>query len=126
MAQRVGTTDLRQRLTDILQAVREQRAAYVVETFGRPQAVLINLDPTIGVEQAGTRPVLVVQCDPANERIPTVTVVPLTANLRAGRIHRRTGRAGRGDGIPQFPNLSANHQTEVWYHGAGRRTQVRK
>ena len=44
MEQRVGTTDLRQRLTDILQAVREQRAAYVVETFGRPQAVLINLD----------------------------------------------------------------------------------
>ena len=44
MAQRVGTTDLRQRLTDILQAVREQRATYVVETFGRPQAVLINLD----------------------------------------------------------------------------------
>ena len=44
MEQRVGTTDLRQRLTDILQAVREQRTAYVVETFGRPQAVLINLE----------------------------------------------------------------------------------
>ena len=28
---------------------------------------------------------LVVQCDLANERIPTVTVVPLTSNLRAGR-----------------------------------------
>jgi prevent-host-death family protein len=44
MAQRVGTTDLRQRLTDILETVREQRVAYVVETFGRPQAVLINLE----------------------------------------------------------------------------------
>jgi len=44
MAQKVGATDLRQRLTDVLQAVREQRETYVVETFGRPQAVLVNLD----------------------------------------------------------------------------------
>lgn len=51
----------------------------------RGDILLANLDPTVGVEQAGTRPVLVVQCDLANERIPTVTVVPLTSNLRAGR-----------------------------------------
>lgn len=44
-----------------------------------------NLDPVVGVEQAGTRPVLVVQNDEANSRIPTVTVVPLTSNLRASR-----------------------------------------
>jgi len=44
MAQTVGATDLRQHLTDVLQAVREQRETYVVETFGRPQAVLVNLD----------------------------------------------------------------------------------
>ena len=49
----------------------------------RGDILLANLDPTVGVEQAGTRPVLVVQCDLANERIPTVTVVPLTSNLRA-------------------------------------------
>ncbi len=51
----------------------------------RGDIFLANLDPTVGVEQAGTRPVLVVQCDLANERIPTVTVVPLTSNPRAGR-----------------------------------------
>ena len=51
----------------------------------RGDIFLANLDPTKGVEQAGTRPVLVVQCDLANERIPTVTVIPLTSNLRAGR-----------------------------------------
>jgi hypothetical protein len=51
----------------------------------RGDIFLANLDPIVGVEQAGTRPVLVVQCDLANERIPTVTVVPLTSNLRAGR-----------------------------------------
>jgi prevent-host-death family protein len=44
MEKSIGATDLRQRLTDVLQAVREQRAAYVVETFGRPQAVIVNLD----------------------------------------------------------------------------------
>ena len=44
MERSVGATDLRQRLTDVLQAVREQRATYVVETFGRPQAAIINLD----------------------------------------------------------------------------------
>ena len=44
MEQSIGTTDLRQRLTDVLQAVRERRETYIVETFGRPQAALINLD----------------------------------------------------------------------------------
>ena len=51
----------------------------------RGDVFMANLDPVVGFEQAGTRPVLVVQCDQANERIPTVTVVPLTSNLRAGR-----------------------------------------
>ena len=44
MEKSIGTTNLRQRLTDVLQAVREHRAAYVVETFGRPQAAIVNLD----------------------------------------------------------------------------------
>ncbi len=34
-----------------------------------------NLDPVIGAEQAGVRPVLVVQNDEANARIPTVSKV---------------------------------------------------
>lgn len=41
--QSIGTSDLRQRLTDVLQAVREQRETYLVETFGRPQAALISM-----------------------------------------------------------------------------------
>ena len=43
MERTIGATDLRQRLTDVLQAVRERRETYVVETFGRPQAVIVNL-----------------------------------------------------------------------------------
>lgn len=44
MEQRIGTTNLRQRLTDVLQAVREQGVSYVIETFGRPQAILVNVE----------------------------------------------------------------------------------
>jgi prevent-host-death family protein len=44
MERNIGATDLRQRLTDVLQEVRERREAYIIETFGRPQAALINLD----------------------------------------------------------------------------------
>lgn len=39
----IGTTELRQRLTDVIQAVKEEKVAYVVETFGRPQVVIISL-----------------------------------------------------------------------------------
>jgi len=44
MEQSIGVTELRQRLPDILQSVREQRETYLVETFGRYQAAIINLD----------------------------------------------------------------------------------
>lgn len=44
MERTIGTTELRRRLTDVLQAVREQRETYVIETFERSQAALVNLD----------------------------------------------------------------------------------
>ncbi len=44
MEQVIGSTELRQQLTDVLQAVREQRATYIVETFGRSQAAIVNLE----------------------------------------------------------------------------------
>jgi len=44
MEHQIGATDLRQQLTDVLQSIREERAMYVIETFGRPQAALVNLD----------------------------------------------------------------------------------
>lgn len=43
MERQIGTTDLRQKLTDILEEIREERATYVIETFGRPQAAIVNL-----------------------------------------------------------------------------------
>ncbi len=44
MERQIGATELRQKLTDVLQEIREERVAYVVETFGRPQAAIISLE----------------------------------------------------------------------------------
>jgi prevent-host-death family protein len=44
MERSIGSTDLRQRLTDVLQAVQRRGETYVIETFGRPQAALVNLE----------------------------------------------------------------------------------
>lgn len=38
-----------------------------------------DLDPVIGSEQGGTRPVLIVQNDRGNKTSPTVIVVPITS-----------------------------------------------
>jgi prevent-host-death family protein len=44
MEYQIGTTDLRQKLTDVLESVREEGATYVIETFGRPQAAIVSLE----------------------------------------------------------------------------------
>ena len=42
-----------------------------------------NLDPTIGSEQKGTRPVLVISTDAVNHNLPVSTVLPLSS-IKAG------------------------------------------
>ena len=44
----------------------------------RGDIVVVELDPTKGSEQRGTRPYLVVQNDIGNENAPTTVVVPFT------------------------------------------------
>jgi prevent-host-death family protein len=44
MEYQIGTTDLRQKLTDVLESVREEGATYVIETFGRPQAAIVSME----------------------------------------------------------------------------------
>jgi mRNA interferase MazF len=41
-----------------------------------------NLDPTLGAEQSGVRPVLVVSEEAFNQSMPNVTVLPLTSTKR--------------------------------------------
>ena len=40
-----------------------------------------RLDPAEGAEMAKTRPVVIVSLDELNERLPTVTICPLTTTL---------------------------------------------
>ena len=44
--------------------------------------VLADLDPTVGSEQAGRRPVLVVSNEDSNQALANVTVLPLTSTKR--------------------------------------------
>ena len=46
----------------------------------RGDIVIVELDPTEGSEQRGTRPCLVVQNDVGNENAPTTVVVPFTTS----------------------------------------------
>jgi len=41
-----------------------------------------NLDPAIGTEQKGTRPVLVVSNEDYNQTVPNVTILPFTSTKR--------------------------------------------
>jgi mRNA interferase MazF len=47
---------------------------------------LVNLSPTVGSEQAGTRPVLIFQNDKLNQLTRTVVVIPFTTNLRRAQL----------------------------------------
>lgn len=46
---------------------------------------LASLSPTVGSEQAGKRPVIVVSREQSNQQLPVVTVVPLTSRKSADR-----------------------------------------
>lgn len=50
------------------------------------QIYLAMLDPTLGSEQAGRRPVLVVSREPINQILPVVNVVPLTSRKSHDRV----------------------------------------
>lgn len=54
-----------------------------------------SLDPVVGSEMAKTRPVVIVSLDELNERLQTVTVCPLTTQLRPAWRSRLTVKCGR-------------------------------
>lgn len=53
----------------------------------RWRVFIANLDPVIGSEQAGTRPVLVVSEEDYNRVMPLVTVLPLTSRKTGRRLY---------------------------------------
>ena len=46
-----------------------------------------NLDPAVGSEQRGTRPVLVISTNHVNHRLPVSTVIPLTSIDPADKLY---------------------------------------
>ena len=64
----------------------------------RGDVFYVDLDPTKGSEQAGTRPVLVIQNDVGNEAAPTVIVAPVTTKAFSKNyptnVHVPRGTAG--------------------------------
>ena len=45
------------------------------------EIVIANLEPTIGSEQGGTRPVLIIQNDILNKYSPTTIIAPITSKI---------------------------------------------
>ena len=48
----------------------------------RGQMYYANLDPVIGSEQGGTRPVLVIQNNVGNSFSPTIIIAPITTRVK--------------------------------------------
>ena len=53
---------------------------------GRGEIYIAGLDPVVGSEQGGTRPVLVVQNDVGNRFSPTVVILAVTSQIGKARL----------------------------------------
>lgn len=64
----------------------------------RGELYIADLDPVVGSEQGGLRPVLVVQNDMGNRYSPTVVVLAVTSQLQKARLptHVQVPAAGHG------------------------------
>lgn len=56
------------------------------DTVRRGEIYLANLNPVIGSEQGGTRPVLVIQNDLGNKYSPTTIVAAITSRIRKAKL----------------------------------------
>ena len=60
----------------------KEKANIMERNITRGDIFYANLDGTIGSEQSGIRPVIVVQNDAGNKYSPTTIIVPLTKKVR--------------------------------------------
>ena len=54
---------------------------------------MADLNPVIGSEQQGRRPVLVISDETTNTVMPVVTVLPLTSLKKGRKLYPKIGRA---------------------------------
>lgn len=57
------------------------------------------LDPVVGSEQGGVRPVLVIQNDVGNRYSPTVIVLAVTGQLNKAKLPTHVSVAAQGNGL---------------------------
>ena len=70
------------------------------EQLKRGDIYYADLDPTIGSEQDGYRPVLVVQNNIGNVHSPTVVIVPLTTKIKKNHLPTHVS-IPTGDGVEE-------------------------
>jgi mRNA interferase MazF len=78
----------------------------------RGEIRLANLDPTRGSEQAGTRPVLLLQNDLVSKFTTTVLAIPLTTNLRRAALPSCV-KLSQGEGGLASDSVALCHQLRV-------------
>ena len=81
-------------------------------TVGRGDIWLADLNPIRGSEQAGRRPVLVLQNDVINSFTTTVLAVPPTTNLRPAALPS-CARIAAGEGGVTGDSVALGHQLRV-------------
>lgn len=54
-----------------------------MNTINKGDIYYVSLDPIVGSEQNGTRPVVIIQNDIGNKYSPTVLVAPLTSKVKS-------------------------------------------
>ncbi|MBA2340483.1 MAG: type II toxin-antitoxin system PemK/MazF family toxin [Pyrinomonadaceae bacterium] len=81
-------------------------------TVKRGDLWVAELSPTRGSEQAGTRPVLILQSDVLNKYTTTVLAIPLTTNLRRASLPSCV-QISKGEGGLASESVALCHQLRV-------------
>jgi len=71
---------------------------------------LVDLDPVVGSEQAGRRPVVIVSREAANLSLPVVTVLPLTSRKPGRKIYPNEAVIPAGAGNLSKESVAMAHQ----------------
>ena len=83
-----------------------------------------NLEPTKGSEQAGTRPVLVISAEEANQALPVVTVLALTSVKPGRKIYPiETYLSAEVTGLPKDSIAMAHQVRAVSKERLGRKSR---
>lgn len=71
---------------------------------------MADLNPVIGSEQQGKRPVLVISDETTNTIMPVVTILPLTSLKKGRRIYPNEALLKKGGGSLEVDSIVLAHQ----------------